>query len=56
MVDQMERLLRLIVARPEVFGDEVFLPCPFRQLADVLQQVVEVGKSRRPEVPWQQAA
>lgn len=35
----MNRLLELIAAHPEEFGDDTYLPSPLRQFADVLNAV-----------------
>lgn len=33
----MEHLLKAIAADPHRFGDEVYLPCPLRAVADTLR-------------------
>jgi hypothetical protein len=36
----MDELLHLIATAPHAFSDDVFLPCPMRQIADLLNEVV----------------
>jgi hypothetical protein len=36
----VHRLLKLLAEHPEDFTDDVFLPCPMRQIADLLNEVV----------------